>query len=73
VADEQSSAELAWTVDELVREGAGRMLAVALEAYVSSFAEQVDETGKRLVVRNGHSRPRRIVTGAGPVECSRRG
>jgi transposase-like protein len=59
-------------LDELVREGARRMLAAALEvevdAYVSAFAVEVDEQGRRLVARNGHARPRQIVTGAGPVE-----
>jgi putative transposase len=68
VADE----ELATTLDELVAEGARRMLATALEAevdaYVSAFAEERDEHGHRVVVRNGHALPRSLVTGAGPVE-----
>jgi transposase-like protein len=59
-------------LDELVREGARRMLAAALEAevdaYVSALVDEVDERGKRLVVRNGHAQPREIQTGAGPVE-----
>jgi transposase-like protein len=48
------------------------MLAAALEAevdaYVSGLVDEVDEAGRRLVVRNGHAEPRQIVTGAGPVE-----
>ncbi len=48
------------------------MLAAALEAevdgYVSSLACEVDEHGRRLVVRNGHAEPRSLVTGAGPLE-----
>jgi transposase-like protein len=48
------------------------MLAAALEAevdaYVSAFTEERDEHGHRVVVRNGHARPRSLVTGAGPVE-----
>ena len=48
------------------------MLAAALEAeveaYVSSLTHEVDEHGRRLVVRNGHAEPRSIVTGAGPLE-----
>lgn len=59
-------------LDELVREGARRMLAAALEAevaaYVDAHAGEVDERGRRLVVRNGHHVPRRVVTGAGAVE-----
>jgi hypothetical protein len=47
------------TLDDLAREGARRMIAAALEAeveeYVSSFTEEVDEDGKRLVVRNGRA------------------
>ena len=48
------------------------MLAAALEAeidaYVSSLIHEVDEHGRRLVVRNGHAEPRSLVTGAGPLE-----
>ncbi len=74
VADERTSAELSSSLDELVREGARRMLAAALEAevdaYVSGLVDEVDENGKRLVVRNGHAKPRQLVTGAGPVEVA---
>jgi len=59
-------------LDELVREGARRMLAAALEAEVAAYVDahkgEVDELGRRLVVRNGHHAPRSIVTGAGAVE-----
>jgi putative transposase len=59
------------TRDELAREGARRMIAAALEAeveeYVSSFTEDVGEDGKRLVVRNGHARERRVTVGSGTV------
>jgi putative transposase len=61
-------------LDELVREGARRMLAAALEAevaaYVGAHVGEVDEHGRRLVVRNGHHTPRRLLTGAGAVEVS---
>ncbi|MST31597.1 IS256 family transposase, partial [Acidimicrobiaceae bacterium USS-CC1] len=44
VADEQAGAELASGLDEIVREGARRMLAAALEAevdaYVAAFADE---------------------------------
>lgn len=72
VADKQASAELGSSLDDIVREGARRMLAAALEAeadaYVSGLIDEVDEAGRRLVVRNGHAEPRDVVTGAGPVE-----
>jgi putative transposase len=37
------------------------------DAYVSSLLDEVDEHGRRLVVRNGHAEPRSLVTGAGPL------
>ena len=65
-------AELSNTLDELVAEGARRMLAAALEAevdaYVVLFTDERDDQGRRLVVRNGHAVARSLVTGAGPIE-----
>jgi transposase-like protein len=62
-------------LDELFREGARRMLAVALEAevdaYIAGYAEQVDERGHRLVRRNGHAPARQVATGIGQVEVAR--
>ena len=59
-------------IDEIVRDGARRMLAAALEAevdaYLAEFAGERDEAGRRLVVRNGHARPRQGTTAAGAVE-----
>jgi putative transposase len=59
------------TLDDLAREGARRMIAAALEAevddYVSSFTGEVGEDGKRLVVRNGRARERRLTVGSGTV------
>ncbi len=61
-------------IDEIVREGARRMLAAALEAevnqYIVELAAETDERGRRMVVRNGHHRPRTGVTPAGPVEVT---
>jgi transposase-like protein len=52
-------------------DGARRMIAAALEAevddYVSSFTDEVGEEGKRLVVRNGRARERRVTVGSGTV------
>jgi putative transposase len=72
VTDESARGELASTLDEICREGARRMLAAALELeageYVAALQHLVDEGGRRLVVRNGHARPRTITTAAGAVE-----
>ncbi len=61
-------------IDEIVRDGARRMLAAALEAeveqYMNELAAERDERGHRLVVRNGHHRPRTVITAAGPVEVT---
>jgi putative transposase len=71
LTDGSSGEELAATLDEICREGARRMLAVALEAevddYLTALAGEVDDNGRRLVVRNGHARPRTITTAAGAV------
>jgi putative transposase len=59
-------------IDEIVREGARRMLAEALQgevdAYVARFVGELDENGHRLVVRNGYHQPREVLTSAGAVE-----
>lgn len=59
------------TLDELAREGARRMIAAALETevqeYVGSLIGEVGEDGKRLVVRNGRARERRVTVGSGTI------
>ena len=61
-------------IDDLVREGARRMLAEALQAevddYIARFAGERDENGRRLVVRNGSHQPREVLTSAGAVEVT---
>ncbi len=58
-------------IDQIVRDGARQMLAVALQAevtaYVEAFVEEVDENGHRLVVRNGFHAEREVTTAAGAV------
>jgi putative transposase len=58
-------------LDELVREGARQMLAAALQvevaAYIEAHVDQLDEHGRRLVVRNGFHAPREVTTAAGAV------
>jgi putative transposase len=73
VADDDPRAqEAAAGLDEIVREGARRMLAAAIEAeaagYVETLTSELDEHGHRLVVRNGHAEPRTITTAAGGIE-----
>jgi transposase-like protein len=61
-------------IDQIVREGARRMLAEALQAevdaYIAQFLDERDERGRRLVVRNGSHQPREVLTSAGAVEVT---
>jgi len=72
VTDDDARAEMLAGLDEIVREGARRMLAIALEAevdtYVASFTDHLDDQGHRVVTRNGHAEPRTITTAAGGIE-----
>ena len=59
-------------LQELLREGARKLLATAIEAEVAAFIEehsalQTDE-GKVVVVRNGYLPERPIQTGLGDIE-----
>ena len=58
-------------LDELIREGARRMLQAAIDAEVDDFlakhSGRRDEQGRRLVVRNGSLPEREILTGAGKL------
>lgn len=58
-------------LDEIVREGARQMLAAALQAevaaYIEAHADQVDQDGHRLVVRNGYHEERQVTTAAGAI------
>jgi putative transposase len=71
VTDAQAHDELRLDLDAIVREGARRMLAAALEAevdaYLTAHAAERDEQGRRLVTRNGHARERQVTTVAGAV------
>ncbi len=72
VPDEAARAELGSVLDEIVRDGALRMLVAALEAevdaYVAAAAAERNDNGHALVARNGKARPRTVVTGAGGLE-----
>lgn len=58
-------------LDEIVRDGARAMLAAALQAEVGAcveaFADELDERGRRLVVRNGSHAEREVMTAAGAI------
>lgn len=60
------------TLDELAREGARRMLALALEAEVAAYIEEHqqerDAQGHRLVVRNGKAQARTVLVGSGAMQ-----
>src|ERR671921_415804 len=73
-ADDPRHLDSGALIDEIVREGARRMLAEALQAevdaYIAAFREERDENGRRLVVRNGTHQPREVLTSAGAVEVT---
>jgi len=64
--------ESRFDLDEIVRLGAQRMLQAALEAEVAEYIERhqevLDSGGKRVVTRNGRSRERSILSGAGRLQ-----
>lgn len=61
-------------IEEIVCEGARRMLAEALQAevdaYIAACTGEREEHGHRLVVRNGYHQPREVLTCAGAVEVT---
>jgi transposase-like protein len=60
------------TLESIAREGARRALQKAIEdevaEYLNAHQDQVDEAGRRLVVRNGHKPTRTVLSGLGPIE-----
>ena len=63
--------EMQSDLESVLREGARRMLEVALQVevaeYIQQHQEERDEHGKRKVVRNGSHPERELVTGVGKV------
>jgi len=59
-------------LSDVLRQGAQRMLAQAIETevaeWIESHAQVTDDEGRRQVVRNGYLPKRRITTGIGPIE-----
>ena len=60
-------------LQELLRDGARKMLAKAIETEVAAFIEQYSslktDNGHAVVVRNGHLPKRPIQTGLGEIEA----
>ena len=58
-------------LEQIAREGARKMLQLALENEVDEFVQKQsilrDENGKRIVSKNGYMPQRDIVTGMGPI------
>ena len=72
VEKDQNEKQEAQTLDDIAREGARRMLGHALQAeadeYVGRHANERDDDGRSMVVRNGKGRPRKVTMGCGTVE-----
>ena len=58
-------------ITEILRNGARKLLAAALEAEINAFVEQysglLDDEGKKRITRNGYLPERNLQTGIGPV------
>ncbi len=71
LGEEQACNEIKSVLEEVLREGARKMLLKAINnevvEYVDGHADLRDERGRRLVVRNGYLPERELVTGLGPV------
>ncbi len=69
---DETAREQEFDLDEIVRQGARKMLAHALQAevdvYLKAAENERDECGRALVVKNGYARSREVVCGAGAIE-----
>jgi transposase-like protein len=69
---EETKSTCLGSLDEIAREGARRMLAVALQAEVEEYLqcakEARDDQGHALVVRNGRARERRVSLSVGELK-----
>lgn len=71
VGTENQAAEKSSLLEEIIREGARKVLQAAIEhevgAYIDMLKELKDEDGRRLVVRHGFLPERDLLTGIGPL------
>ena len=69
--EERAKEEQKPFLEQLLREGARKLLQAAIENevidYIQFHKDRLDENGQRLVVRNGHLPEREVVSGAGPI------
>jgi transposase-like protein len=67
----ENQAEKNSVLEEIIREGARKVLQAAIEhevgTYIDMFKELKDESGKRMVVRHGFLPERDLLTGIGPL------
>ncbi len=58
-------------LEQIAREGARKMIQLALEnevqEYIASHSNQVDDNGRKIVVKNGYLPERDILTGIGAI------
>ena len=69
--DERAKDEQKPFLEQLLKEGARKLLQAAIENevidYIQFHKDRRDENGQRLVVRNGHLPERKVVSGVGPI------
>ena len=69
--EERAKDEYKPFLEQLLREGARKLLQAAIENevvdYIQLHKDRLDENGQRLVVRNGHLPEREVISGAGPI------
>ena len=67
----QVESDINQSLEDILRQGAQRLLQLAIEAEVHSFIESYksssDENGHCLIVRNGHHKEREILSSLGPL------
>src|SRR4029077_6973556 len=75
--DERAKDEQKPFLEQLLREGARKLLQAAIENegidYIQFHKDRLDENGQRLVVRNGHLPEREVISGVGPIRLRRGG
>jgi putative transposase len=70
--EERAQDEAKSCLDELLREGARKLLQEGIESEVAEYLEEHrqrrTDAGQRAIVRNGHHPERELVTGIGPIK-----
>lgn len=70
-ADRKNQEEPQSILEQLLREGARKLLQAAIEhevaEYISIFSEAKDKNGRHMIVRNGYLPERSLLTGIGPI------